>query len=292
MKTARLLSLFAIVLCLCSCNSEKVLQLQDEDGDVVGLAKKSPKIETIDSLGTKETIPIEPGQIKNFPEDVSSSNSSSFQEVTYNIGIIPVDTSCPGGTSKIRIWFDDENSSNNNQAGGFTAGWILGSNTTQYYCKLNETESKKFFSIAGAGDFRSYAVLKLGTTCPNGGYTVTRYHDSEDNAPPNNYTGDIYPNVVNNNIRLYFCYYPSQAVDPNSGVQRMSNFPSISGFSSYGVISDRAGDYYGYRRHDDEDNSNNNSHANDAMAATASSWLYNYVINVGANTRYWLSRIQ
>lgn len=251
------------------------------------------KVETLDTFGVKPIIPFEE-PVQTLAKSSVSSTLVSAATKSHSVGIMPTGTNeaCPTGSTKITISFDDEDSHNRNEATNFTALWVLGNNTTHVYCKLSESESLKFFNIGGGEmHFEPYAVLKLGDECPNGGYTVSRYHDTEDNSNKNSSTGPISPNVVNDNIRLYFCYYPGEAFDGPAPYH--SDFPTISGFSSYGVFSNNAAQlnaYHGSRLHDDEDNSNSNSLSVPSMPAKARSAL-SRVMYTGSNTTYYLSRI-
>ncbi len=53
-----------------------------------------------------------------------------------------------------------------------------------------------------------YIVLKMDKTCPSGTYEFARYHDTEDNNNQNSFTGDVWPNEIDRNAKLYFCFVP------------------------------------------------------------------------------------
>ena len=59
-----------------------------------------------------------------------------------------------------------------------------------------------------------YAVLSLDSLCPQGSYQVSRYHDTEDNSAnhnqPTSATERIWPNEVNHDATLKYCYVPNQ----------------------------------------------------------------------------------
>ena len=56
-----------------------------------------------------------------------------------------------------------------------------------------------------------YIVLKKDKHCPPGTYEFARYHDTEDNNNQNSFTGDIWPNEIDRNAKLYFCFVPKSS---------------------------------------------------------------------------------
>ena len=55
-----------------------------------------------------------------------------------------------------------------------------------------------------------YAVLKLDSECPVGSIPVSRYHDTEDNGNPNSSSQYIWPNKVNRDASLEYCFVSSK----------------------------------------------------------------------------------
>ncbi len=53
-----------------------------------------------------------------------------------------------------------------------------------------------------------YIVLKLDSECPQGSYPFTRYHDAEDNNNMNESSGYIWPNIVDADAELQYCFVP------------------------------------------------------------------------------------
>jgi hypothetical protein len=163
---------------------------------------------------------------------------------TYYVGVVPGSTTCPGGVAPIRIYMDDQDDVNKNHwgdivedgaTGAFTLaelyGWIgainNASNTTFYFCKVDGRQFKPLTTYPDAS--MEYAVLKLGTTCPNGSAEVTRRFDNEDCNNANSLTGTITPNTQDRNYTtLKFCVF-------RHGADAMGGFPSLG--ISYGVFA-------------------------------------------------------
>lgn len=77
-------------------------------------------------------------------------------------------------------------------------GISLGGHAKFTYCVLNvSTMPKSPFD---------YAVLRLDNDCPKGGLLIGRHHDTEDSHNANSSKGNIYPNVVNKNATLEYCF--------------------------------------------------------------------------------------
>lgn len=54
-----------------------------------------------------------------------------------------------------------------------------------------------------------YAVLRLDVECPKGSYPFGRHHDTEDSNNKNSAKGEIWPNVINKNADLKYCFVPA-----------------------------------------------------------------------------------
>jgi hypothetical protein len=217
--------------------------------------------------------------------------------VTYNVGVTsdtyhPGGSGCPTGSTHVGILMDDEDSNNATTQSGYTGGWFETSthNTDINWCKLNETESLKFMSLGNSSTV-GFMVLKLGTNCPNGGYTIKRYFDNEDTAPiENSSTGSISPNIVDDNTHMYFCYYPPYLFD-NSMSPTRTSMPSITGFDKYGVVSKNAGSYFGWHYSDDEDSNNANYLTIPAAVIGQARTQVTEMIEAGRNTKVHFARI-
>ena len=77
-------------------------------------------------------------------------------------------------------------------------GISLGGHAKFTYCVLN-------VSTMPQSPF-DYAVLRLDNDCPKGGLLIGRHHDTEDSHNANSSKGNIYPNVVNKNATLEYCF--------------------------------------------------------------------------------------
>ena len=53
-----------------------------------------------------------------------------------------------------------------------------------------------------------YVVLQLDKECPSGSYSFVRHHDTEDSGNKNSMSGDVWPNVVDGNADLQYCFVP------------------------------------------------------------------------------------
>lgn len=79
-------------------------------------------------------------------------------------------------------------------------GISLGGHAKFKYCVV---DSKNMSRVG-----YDFAVLSLDNNCPSGTVKVGRHHDCEDSNNANSYTGNIYPNIVNNNATLFYCFVP------------------------------------------------------------------------------------
>jgi hypothetical protein len=185
-----------------------------------------------------------------------------------DIGVVPASRSCPSNLEAIIIRMDDEDDDNANNRSGFIGAIRSDSNTEFFFCRVNGTS---FRNLRGpSGNIDSYAVLKLGTTCPNGSQEFSRRFDNEDDNNRNRSEGNITPNVSDHNTTLVFCLFaPSSA-------STMTSFPSL-GFS-YGVFGAFRNDGWLYT--DDEDSGNANSY----QAAANIRSIAQSIVSAGSNT--------
>jgi hypothetical protein len=163
----------------------------------------------------------------------------------------------------VTIYMDDEDSSNNSSL----SGWVgaTSSQTSFHFCRVDGSAFTGVQTQRCSGSSSdSYAVLKLGTTCPNGSVEFSRYFDNEDSSNNNSNSGNIAPSTQDSGgTRLTFCgflalsFLAKCTADPGPDLK---NFP-ILGFA-YGVFAGprvatafESGQIYT----DDEDSSNANN---------------------------------
>jgi hypothetical protein len=183
---------------------------------------------------------------------------------------------------------DDNESSHTNWLSpadsGQSAGTVItclpgtsGCNTEITACKV---DGLNFFPMTQIQSEKVnwYAVLKLGTTCPNGSTSFERYIDNEDDGNTNSFSGDIAPNISNGNTRLKFCWF-------TAGLTKMTSFPSLG--THYAVFHKFDGGQPAWVREkrfaysDDEDDSN----ADSFSSATFPVWG-------SSNTRFDMARVR
>lgn len=121
------------------------------------------------------------------------------------IGVLMNSSSCETGET-VLIDMDVEDSNNDTKVVDGkkenlpNPGVSLGGHVKFKYCVLDVSSltQVKF----------DYAVLRLDKKCPSGTYPFQRHHDNEDSNNANDYKGKIYPNVVNSNATLEYCFVP------------------------------------------------------------------------------------
>jgi hypothetical protein len=192
-------------------------------------------------------------------EATGEATSALTAAGTYDVGVI-AGGSCP---NPVTIYMDDEDSSNNSSL----SGWVgaTSSQTRFQFCRVDGSEFHRVRqSLCNSTSSESYAVLKLGTTCPNGSVEFSRYFDNEDSGNNNSNSGNIAPSTQDSGgTRLTFCGFLASTFLTKctpSPVPELKNFP-ILGFA-YGVFGSQyvptafeSGQIYT----DDEDSSNSNN---------------------------------
>jgi hypothetical protein len=207
----------------------------------------------------------------------SASSSEAQAAAAFDVGVVPATRSCPAGSEAVTIRMDDEDESNRNERGGFIGAIRSDANTEFFFCRVDGLRFRAFQPNGPGTEPQPYAVLKLGTSCPNGSIDFARRFDNEDDSNNNFSIGDIFPNVSNANTVLNFCLFFS-ASNGTMGV-----FPNVG--VSYGVFT-RSLAERGFVRTDDEDDSNNNQYfVNSTFASIAMS-----IVSSGDNTRLELGR--
>jgi hypothetical protein len=211
---------------------------------------------------------------------------------TYDVGVIS-SGSCP---NPVTIYMDDEDSSNNSSL----SGWVgaTSSQTRFQFCRVDGSAFNRVKGgYCGSSSSDSYAVLKLGTTCPNDSVEFSRYFDNEDSGNNNSNSGNITPSTQDSGgTRLKFCGFLTQNVLAKCAVPSApfdeKNFP-ILGFA-YGVFAGpsvatafESGAIYT----DDEDSSNGN---NWDLSNLVSSWQVSSLqsfMSGGSNTQLTTARV-
>ena len=181
---------------------------------------------------------------------------------------------------------DDEDSHNANTSSGWLGAITNVSNTTFKFCRVRGANFKPLSTSTSVST--SYAVLMLGTQCPNSSTEFWRHFDNEDDNQKNSWSaadsGNISPNVSNRNTDLHFCLF-------TSGTSTMSSFPSLG--VSYGVLaaSSFSGSYAlatGSIHIDDEDSGNENSYSVSSSLAS----IVQSMVSSGSNTNMWFAKVR
>jgi hypothetical protein len=195
-------------------------------------------------------------------------------QVTFDVGVIPTNAACPNANQVVWIYMDDEDDGNTNSRQGWIGATSSGVNTKFFFCKVDGTKFRPLTTRTDTPEHH-YAVLKLGSNCPNGSVEFSRYFDNEDDGNENNRYGPLWPNSSNSNTRLYFCLF-------RGGSTTMSTFPSFNfGYGVFATSSFVKGNSYGYVYTDDEDDSNENKYYADTAWVTDAK----RIIGSGGNTR-------
>lgn len=214
------------------------------------------------------TIDEEKGETQFKPASVEqivtkSAKSTWWRWLTADnftaVGVIPESQQCftvpYAPRPMVQIHMDDEDRRNNNSRWGWLGATTSNGNTTWRYCRIETFVFSDFKPLAYGSRDADYAVLKLGTLCPNGSKTIVRYQDNEDWRNANWSSGNTYPNVNVNgrNWRTQYCHFDGGSY---SSTGYMSAFPNLG--LAYGVFgSDRMPSQYvmqyGYVYQDDED---------------------------------------
>lgn len=184
-------------------------------------------------------------------ESVGSTSSALAASGTYDVGVIANGT-CP---NPVTIYMDDEDIGNNSSR----TGWYgtISSQTRLQFCRVDGSA----FTGTGWCNAGEYAVLKLGTTCPNGSVELSRYFDNEDTNNRNSNSGNITPSTQSSSgTNLKFCAFTRYPLQKCTASSPIVEFPNVG--LSYGVFADttvygalQTGSVYT----DDEDSGNNDS---------------------------------
>jgi hypothetical protein len=174
----------------------------------------------------------------------------------------------------------DDEDDNANSSAGWVGATVQDLNTEFKICRVDGT---KFPVIPNA----TYAVLQLGTTCPNGAAVFSRKFDNEnfknnDHSSGNSGISPNYVNKIQSNAQLQFCMFSGQPINGQINGNGNTKFPKLG--VEYGVFA--ANDFPGildsgsiHIDDEDEDNGNNYSGAYGLFLSEASR-----IVSGGLNT--------
>ena len=187
---------------------------------------------------------------------VLTANSHYTPDPSRRIGLLVSDSRCPDYDSNnpqtllyaIKIDAEDNSPQTRIVSGDQNPlGITLPAHDIKFrYCGLWLTQMPKVSY--------DYIVLKMDSECPAGSYPMMRYHDAEDNNNANVASRYIWPNVVNTDATLEYCFVPR-----NSSSSKKYPFDN----KAYGVFANPGSNVSPYIAHteiyvDDEDNGNAN----------------------------------
>lgn len=177
-------------------------------------------------------VPIEMASVKiapkgKMPDSPRSASVLARQNQLTDVGIIPETSGgCPIGSEFVIISMDDSDSGNTSSVSGWTGDIShYSTGTTFGFCRV---DGNQFYSLPT----RDYAVLQLGSTCPNGSQNVIRVFDNQHGFNNNNWSsGNISPNSqsIPHETSMSFCFFP-KGVAPTT-----SSFPNF--YVPYGVFA-------------------------------------------------------
>ena len=245
------------------------------------------------------------------PAETIGTTSQAAVDNTYAVGVIPQGLGgaesglygggCENGTELVTIYMDDEDNANRT---GWGWSWRLpqdSMNDLRYAPKGNWNTRLRFCKVNGQGFHpmttdpnakgHFYAVLKLGTTCPNKSTTIFRWIENERDRNENSASGPYAPNSIDGpNTMLQFCLFRSGDI---SNV--LDDFPNLG--MSYAVYHDFEGEQpfpynlgLGKAQHvsDDEDTDNGNITSGGTASARAD---FSAIISSGRNTVFDLATV-
>jgi hypothetical protein len=209
-----------------------------------------------------------------------------------NVGVIPDKSgACPVGTQVINFQDNEDISPNRNDRGGWIGATVSDRNTRFEFCSV---DGKKFGRLLG----QNYAVLKLGSSCPNNSEEFIRGFDDEDNFNKYNknwMAGEIGQNQQFSDAKgsytyLHFCLFRQD----NTAIPTMLDFaPFGFDYGVFGKLSTASATGFVYM--DDEDTNNTNSFT-DATYSPLSSQLINALLDIvplaSRNTELNLSKVR
>jgi hypothetical protein len=208
-----------------------------------------------------------------------------------DVGVIANGTSCPAGTSLGQAYMDTEDDAGQTSSSGWKGSWTVGSSTgvTMRVCRVPGAQFKPLTTNPNATD-KFYAVLQMGESCPAQSVPFRRTFDNEDdsNGSGVQLNSDMAPSTFGSSSTVRFCLFRNASTAAGT----MPDFPFLFGGLEYGIFAKNtappvvlaSGSVYT----DDEDDGNNNSLNSDSANITAQAAT---IINPGANTRMWMTRV-
>lgn len=209
-----------------------------------------------------------------------------------NVGVIPDKSgACPAGSQVMSFQDNEDISPNRNDRGGWIGATVSDRNTKFEFCSV---DGKKFGSLPN----QNYAVLKLGSVCPNNSEEFIRGFDDEDNFDIYNknwMAGEIGQNQQFSDAKgsytyLHFCLFRHD----NLAIPTMPSFaPFGFDYGVFGKLSTVSATGFVYT--DDEDTNNSNI-LTDASYSPVSSQLINALVDIiplaSSNTALNLSKVR
>jgi hypothetical protein len=182
------------------------------------------------------------------PSACSGTPVVSRSCISYDVGVIAGSTTCGAGVSSIVVKLDNENNNPMSMALGWTGANYVDAigNTFLHFCRA---DGRRFAPLiddtGGAQAAYDYAVLKLGTHCPNGSTEFGRFFDNQDNDFGSNpdtavLAGNVAPSYVDGHknfmMRLCIFRYAGIGVPVMQQLPPAQNqFPALG--YSYGVFA-------------------------------------------------------
>lgn len=154
----------------------------------------------------------------------------------YDVGVVlDAGESCPtpAGRASARtldLFMDDEDD-NTNRRSGWIGQTVSTWDTMFRFCVVPGAQFRRAYTTGSATD-ATYAVARMGASCPPGSVAFARYFDNEDSSNRNYSVGHVPPHLSSTNTRVELCMFP--AVQTSF---QWAPFPSIG--RRYGVFAPR-----------------------------------------------------
>lgn len=136
------------------------------------------------------------------------------------VGVLKGEYACPGDSVTIQLNTEDNNPSTEIRSQWRDRRSVQPANLSVPGVFISDDKSSITFKycVVDVPNFNydrykakfDYAVLLLDDACPAGSYKVKRHHDTEDNGY-NHAWGNAYPNVLEHNADLYYCFVPKNS---------------------------------------------------------------------------------
>lgn len=212
---------------------------------------------------------------------ITTSSSSSY------IGAPGKMSTDSEGPTSVTINMDNEDYIDDSKDSGWTGASY--SNTTRTRLRVCAVDGDDFkpLTTGGTDNDYHYAVLLLGTVCPEGSTRFYKEIDNENSDNDNSISGDAGPNKqVGTNTWLYFCLFRGA----DDADDTMSSFPEIESGFQYGVFA--RSDFSkarstGYLFSDDENTTNDNTFWAEEYRSDAAR-----IISSGTNTKMHTVRVR